>query len=290
MDWPDVARAQAGVITRAQLRASGVSSSAIGRMQGSRAILAQCRNVFIVRGAPTSYRAQLWTSVLAVDGVLGCGTATYLSGCVGRPEQIDVMVSEGRRVAAPPDSRLHRTLLAATPVHFRDGLPMAGRAWALLDHLGELSYPRALRLADRALQRSWLTRADIEQRLRDHPYRYGNSVLRQLLDQTADGAAATSERRLHAVLEDAGLVGWVANFPLWHRGELVAVLDVAFPHQRLAIEVDGMAYHVDGDRFQRDRHRQNAVVALGWTVLRFTWADIIHRPRYVASAVRGAAA
>ena len=36
-----------------------------------------------------------------------------------------------------------------------------------------------------------------------------------------------------------------------------------------AIEVDGMAHHVDVDRFRRDRRRQNALVALGWTVLRF---------------------
>ena len=95
---------------------------------------------------------------------------------------------------------------------------------------------------------------------------------------------------MHAVLNRAGLAGWAANYPVWHDGELVAVVDVAFPQLRVAIEIDGMAYHVDVDRFQGDRHRQNALIALGWTVLRFTWADVVQRPGYVASAVRAAAA
>ena len=42
-----------------------------------------------------------------------------------------------------------------------------------------------------------------------------------------------------------------------------------------------MAYHTDVDRFQRDRSKQNALIALGWTVLRFTWSDLIERPGYV---------
>jgi very-short-patch-repair endonuclease len=83
---------------------------------------------------------------------------------------------------------------------------------------------------------------------------------------------------------------WVANYPVWHDGELVGVVDVAIPERRIAIEVDGMAYHVDTERFQRDRTRQNALIALGWTVLRFTWADLTQRPGYVAATVQRLAA
>jgi very-short-patch-repair endonuclease len=53
---------------------------------------------------------------------------------------------------------------------------------------------------------------------------------------------------------------------------------VAFPEARVAVEVDGRAWHSAGDRFQHDRSRQNALVAAGWTVLRFTWADLTQRP------------
>ncbi|MCW2529599.1 MAG: hypothetical protein JWM76_4459, partial [Pseudonocardiales bacterium] len=64
-----------------------------------------------------------------------------------------------------------------------------------------------------------------------------------------------------------------------------AYLDVAFPHLRLAIEIDGWAHHSDVDRFRGDRTRQNALVSLGWTVLRFTWADLTERPEYVLATI-----
>jgi very-short-patch-repair endonuclease len=51
-----------------------------------------------------------------------------------------------------------------------------------------------------------------------------------------------------------------------------------------------MAYHVDVDRFRRDRSRQNALVTAGWTILRFTWADLTERPGYVVSAIQRLAA
>ena len=68
----------------------------------------------------------------------------------------------------------------------------------------------------------------------------------------------------------------------------MARLDLAFPAAMVAIEVDGMAYHSDAVRFQRDRTRQNLLVSLGWTVLRFTWWDLVDRPDYVVTTIRRA--
>lgn len=76
------------------------------------------------------------------------------------------------------------------------------------------------------------------------------------------------------------------NVDVWIGGELVAVIDVGLPEHRVAIEVDGWAYHSDVERFQRDRTRQNRLVAGGWTVLRFTWADLVERPGYVIATIR----
>lgn len=54
-----------------------------------------------------------------------------------------------------------------------------------------------------------------------------------------------------------------------------AVIDVAFPALMIAIEIDGFAYHSDARTFVTDRRRQNMLVAAGWTVLRFTWQDLV---------------
>ena len=37
------------------------------------------------------------------------------------------------------------------------------------------------------------------------------------------------------------------------------MVDIAFPKQKVAIEVDGWAFHSDQEVFQNDRKRQNAI-------------------------------
>jgi very-short-patch-repair endonuclease len=63
------------------------------------------------------------------------------------------------------------------------------------------------------------------------------------------------------------------------------LLDLAYPTIRLAIEYDGEA-HRSQERAMRDLDRQAYLSAAGWTVLRFTAAQIMRRPRWVAARVR----
>lgn len=168
----------------------------------------------------------------------------------------------------------------------RGGLPATTRTWTVLDLVASLPRGQAMTLADRAVQRGWLTADQLERRLREQPGRTGNKQLRIVGSQLGDGAASHSERVLHGILRRAGISGWQANYPVWINGELAAVVDVALPALRIAIEVDGMAFHTDPKRFQRDRTRQNQLTALGWTVLRFTWWDLQNRPGYVAATIR----
>ncbi|OWY60874.1 hypothetical protein B7486_66825 [cyanobacterium TDX16] len=54
----------------------------------------------------------------------------------------------------------------------------------------------------------------------------------------------------------------------------------------VAVEVDGFASRIDRSRFQDDRTRQNALVQAGWTVIRFTWEDVVKRPQLVVTTIR----
>jgi very-short-patch-repair endonuclease len=67
-------------------------------------------------------------------------------------------------------------------------------------------------------------------------------------------------------------------------------LDLAFTEAKVAVEVDGWAWHVDVDRFRADRRKGNALANAGWTVLRFTWHDLTARPGYVVAEIRAALA
>jgi len=54
----------------------------------------------------------------------------------------------------------------------------------------------------------------------------------------------------------------------------------------VALKVDGWEVHSSPKALQADLERQNALVAMGWIVLRFTWHDVIRRPAKVAAAIR----
>jgi very-short-patch-repair endonuclease len=289
--WWEIARAQAGVISHEQLLTAGVSASAVDRMAESGALSRRCHGVYLAGGAPRTELSDLWTAHLATDGVLALTTAGRLWGVYdGAADPIHVVVATDRHITTPAGVKIRRSALPAEALAVHTGLPVTSRRWTVLDLLGWLDSANALRLADRAVQRRWIDQRDCERRLAQYPKRRGNARLRAIAAKLGDGAAADSERLLHRLLRRAGIRDWTPNYPVWHDGALVGVIDVAIPHRRLAIEVDGMAYHTDTDRFQRDRAKQNALIALGWTVLRFTWADLTQRPGYVIAMLQRLAA
>jgi very-short-patch-repair endonuclease len=50
--------------------------------------------------------------------------------------------------------------------------------------------------------------------------------------------------------------------------------DIVIDSARLVIEFDGFAYHRSKQAFQKDRERQNAFTAAGWSTLRFFHAQV----------------
>ncbi len=112
--------------------------------------------------------------------------------------------------------------------------------------------------------------------------RRGSSAAGRLRGAAADRADSAAERLLVRVLRAGGVTGWVLGHPFgpWR-------IDLAFPARKVAVEVDGWAWHVDPERFRPDRRKQNALVRAGWDPLRFTWHDLDRRPGEVLAEVRG---
>ncbi|MDQ1307702.1 MAG: hypothetical protein QG671_3535, partial [Actinomycetota bacterium] len=108
--------------------------------------------------------------------------------------------------------------------------------------------------------------------------------LRRLAELVDSAARSRMEELAQALLREAGISGWRANYPLWVRGQKI-ILDLAFPEHKVVIELDGRAFH-GLERFQHDRTRQNLLVQAGWTVLRFTWEDVTRRPEHVVAQIR----
>lgn len=81
----------------------------------------------------------------------------------------------------------------------------------------------------------------------------------------------------HDILWDLVRVRWpdaVRELPAGVPGRRFRI-DIGFRTARLAVEVDGFAYHGKhlGD-FKSDRVRQNLMTVTGWRILRFTAAEI----------------
>ncbi len=64
-------------------------------------------------------------------------------------------------------------------------------------------------------------------------------------------------------------------------GTLVARLDGAYVREKVALGFDGADPHGLPEAVSRDRWRQNGLPELGWTVLRFTWWDVMRDPEGV---------
>jgi very-short-patch-repair endonuclease len=56
----------------------------------------------------------------------------------------------------------------------------------------------------------------------------------------------------------------------------------------LVVELDGFDYHADRAHYRNDRRRGNALACLGLRLVRFTYEDVVHRPRWVVTCVREA--
>jgi len=117
--------------------------------------------------------------------------------------------------------------------------------------------------------------------------RSGCGALRRVLEQRALLDRPTASTLEAAFAELCQLYGLPA--PRYQHPVTVAGtdrwIDFAYPDLMLAIEVDGFEFHATAKGFSADRVRGNDLALAGWTVLHFTWHQVVHRPGYVASVL-----
>jgi very-short-patch-repair endonuclease len=193
---------------------------------------------------------------------------------------VDVTVPAALNRRPCPGVRFRRRDLPAEDVTTLRGVRVTGRGLTALETA--VALPDGSAFLDRALQRHVPF---------DEVYpAYCRSVgcwnsAGALLIAAADRADSVAERVIVRLLRAAGISGWVLGHP---HGPYV--IDLAFPEARVAVEIDGWAWHVDQDRFANDRRKGNALVRAGWVLLRFTWHDLTGAPRSVVEQIVAAIA
>ena len=88
-------------------------------------------------------------------------------------------------------------------------------------------------------------------------------------------------------LVERGLPEPVLHHKVFDGDRFVAEVDLGYPELKIAIELDGR-HHLEEDVWQRDLPRQNDLVLLGWTVLRFSWERFRQHPDRVIDEIAAA--
>ena len=242
-------------------------------------------------GTAARHPAWLWAADPDAAGPRAAGpkvavtgpAAAHWHGMLARgPAVVDVTVPRGTKPRAQPGLRVHRRDLSAADVVTVRGLAVAGRGLATLETAIAVSDGAAF--LDRALQRH-VRFPELYGAYCRGLGRVGSVEMGRLLVAAADRADSAAERLVVEHVRAAGLTGWVLGFPFGPY-----LIDLAFPQAKVAVEIDGWAWHVDRDRFANDRRKQNALVRAGWTVLRFTWHDVTTAPHSVVAQIAAALA
>lgn len=274
---------QDGVITLAQARRAGISLEAVKRRVRSGHWRRCARGVYFVDDRPFSDAARIRSTVWGYgqDAVASGLAAAWWHGLTRfAPDIVDVTVPRNSHGRTHDGSRLRRRDLDGADVVVHHGLRVTALALTVIE--AAVRQRGGAKLMDSALQRHVELRELWRAHLRNGG-RYGAPAARRLLQAASDGARSEAERLLVKLLREAGITGWRTNYPVG--GYKV---DVAFPRQKVAIEVDGWAHHSDSGDFHHDRVRQNNISLLGWQVLRFTWLDLVEYPQRVIAVIRSA--
>jgi hypothetical protein len=245
-------------------------------------------NVYADAGLDMTRTAWQWAAVLSCGrhAVVSHRSAAQMWGMpVSAPTRPEVSVPSGAHPSPGPQIKVRAIDVPPGEVQSHHGLPVTSRQRTVVDCLLTLPPQQGCMLLDRMLQLGWVQLPGIVQAVHDARGRHGAARARAVLLGADSGTASEAERVAQALLSRGGVTGWVTGYTVLVGGGLAATLDLAFPHVLLAIEIDGWAWHTDPERFQVDRRRQNALVTAGWTVLRFTWADLVERPEQVLATV-----
>jgi hypothetical protein len=294
----DFASQHHGVFTRHDALRLGVSRPTIDKRTRSGLYRRLEPGVYAVAGSPVSLRQKLVSVAFSFQGLAAIShqTAAELWGITRRGLRVvEVTTTRWDRVRRP-NAVVHESLdLLAADVVDLDGIPVTTPARTVVD-LGASNKWIVESALDEGIRKDLFTLDQVEAFVRRvaRRGRRGVGVIRPLLAARRQWGAVTE-----SVLEDEFrklIVEWDLPMPeLQYEvrdelGLLVCRADFAYPDCRLLIELDGAAHHLDRGTFRRDRAKQNRAVVIGWTVLRYTWWDIVEAPTRVQAEIRAAIA
>lgn len=142
----------------------------------------------------------------------------------------------------------------------------------------DLAWVGTERAVDEGLALGLLTRPDLLAVLDRYPGHRGGAMLRALADpgRASEITESEAERALSRLLRRSGAPRSETQYRIGRYR-----VDRCWPELRLVVEVDGVGFHRDRKRMERDNARADHLRHAGWAVVRFTRRQVVHEPEYV---------
>ncbi len=163
-----------------------------------------------------------------------------------------------------------------------DGLPVARLADAIVATTASSGLVAGVVAADAAVHHGLLTPTELEGAAREGPPIRGRRRVAQLFDFVDGAAESPGESVTRMILALAGLPVRTQVSILDEDGAFVARVDVLVG-RRVVVEFDGAVKYADGDgrAVFAEKVREDRLRALGYAVVRVTWADLRQPERLV---------
>ncbi|HEY5979852.1 MAG TPA: hypothetical protein VIT41_09470 [Microlunatus sp.] len=286
-------REQAGVISRAQALRLGLTRRQIDYRLKTGDWLVAYPRVYRLGVVVESPELRMRAAALWVDnGVLsGVGAAWWWGLVPDPPLRWEFQVDGSTRRTLQSGVCLLRRWVDPYDVTNHRGVTVLARPLALLRAAAALERARrrhGVRVIDRAKQQQVVTAIQLNEAFQRNRGTWGTTAMRDLLERTGDRAHSDLERLGVRLLTEAGITGFVVNLAIRLSSGRAAELDIAFEEKRLAIELDGFRYHSSSEAHAADLARQNAVIADGWTLLRYAPEVLVETPGLFIRDVRRA--
>ena len=211
------------------------------------------------------------------DAVLSGRAAAHLWGLLKGPApRPEVTAPTKRRVAGVTT---HRARRVERTTH--RGIPVTTVPRTLVDLAAVLSLDALARACHEAGVLHGTTPRQVEAVLAKRPKTKGAASLREVLRGDAYVTLSKLERAFLRLLEEADLPLPKTNKPAHGRR-----VDCRWPDRRLTVELDSYRYHSSRHAWEQDRRREREARARGDEFRRYTYGDVVERPRLMLAELR----
>lgn len=197
-------------------------------------------------------------------------------------EPIHLWVPGGERHSLA-GCRLHHS--PSGDADYPQGVPAIRQAWTLLDLAASLSYRSAVVVVEAVLNADPDIAIEVETLRANGLGRRPAARIAAVFGFAGSLSESPLESQARLVFAAADLPRPLQQATIRRRGRFLARVDFLWPEAMLIVEVDGLEKYGEPGALQREKERQNDLVAEGFVVLRFTWADIVHRSPMVVTRI-----